>query len=76
MKKYIFTFYYSGPNYKLQIAFPYNLASSAVAIRQSNGGTWKAWIRIDNHAPLINDQYGTTLPAAGTAGRLFFKKVT
>ena len=73
---YIFTFFYFDPNYKLQIAFPYNLAGPAVAVRQSNGGTWKAWTRIDNHAPLTNDQYGTTLPAAGTAGRLFFKKVT
>lgn len=73
---YVFTLYYASTSYKLQIAFPYNVVSSAVAVRQSNGGTWKAWTRIDNHAPLTSDQYGTALPTAGTAGRIFFKKVT
>jgi hypothetical protein len=44
-------------------------------VRTRNGTTWGAWRRIMTDVLVPNTEYGTTLPAAGTKGRIFFKKV-
>lgn len=56
------------------------LASAAVTIAKggtgsSNGATGLKNLLAAGNMVLSSYQYGTTLPAAGTAGRLFFKKV-
>lgn len=37
--------------------------------------SWTSWVRLTSNV-LTSDDYGTSLPAAGTAGRIFFKKVS
>lgn len=39
-----------------------------------NGGTWSSWKRVQTNV-IHPDDCGDTLPAAGTPGRIFYKKV-
>lgn len=47
--------------------------SNEMYVRTNYNGTWSSWGRILTHILNSND-YGTSLPTAGTAGRIFFKK--
>ena len=57
----------------IQMAF-YNTTSNYVYYRiQNNSGTWSPWANLMKNV-LSVQEYGTSLPTAGTKGRIFFKK--
>ncbi len=51
------------------------LSTGGFRIRYFNGTNWTAWTYILTNI-LTSSTYGSSLPTAGTAGRIFFKKVT
>lgn len=50
-------------------------ACSNLGAMSTAGGTFTGSVRFNNTMILSSYDYGTSLPSAGTAGRLFFKKV-
>lgn len=42
---------------------------------KANGGNWGSWCKLLMNT-LVSGEYGTSLPAAGSPGRIYFKKVT
>ena len=60
---------------RVQIAI-FNAGQSRVYYRHfTSSGSWTPWTRIMTDVLVENSDYGTELPAAGTKGRIFFKKV-
>lgn len=41
---------------------------------KANGGSWGSWCKLLMNT-LVSGEYGTSLPAAGSPGRIFFRKV-
>ena len=64
---------YSG-NSRIHQTVKLGVDSNYEFTRVCVNGTWSAWKRPITHI-LTKDDYGTTLPTAGTVGRIFFKKV-
>ena len=57
----------------IQMAF-YNTTGNYVYYRiMNNSGTWSPWANLMKNV-LSAQEYGTSLPTAGTKGRIFFKK--
>lgn len=50
-------------------------ACSNLGAMSTAGGTFTGSVRFNSTMILSSSDYGTSLPSAGTAGRLFFKKV-
>ena len=50
-------------------------STNSIRFRYFNGSAWQPWNTILTNI-LPSGAYGTSLPTAGTAGRIFFKKVT
>ena len=51
------------------------LSTSTFRFRYFNGSNWTPWTYVLSNI-LPSGTYGTSLPTAGTAGRIFFKKVS
>ena len=63
----------SSPVGVIQFAFHNTTNNYSFYRVQTSSGTWSEWANLMKNV-LTPQEYGTSLPAAGTKGRIFFKK--